>query len=473
LCPTTRDELTFISTVKTEPFYFCGMNTTLIRKYNVQGPRYTSYPAVPHWTNELNVDTWTQSVQNAFSATNTEMGISLYIHLPFCESLCTYCGCNTRITVNHAVEEPYIQAVLAEWSMYLAQFDTKPQLAELHLGGGTPTFFSPDNLHRLLESIIGDCSLPEGYEFGFEGHPNNTTVEHLKVLRQLGFTRLSLGIQDFDPVVQKAINRMQSVEQVAHVVEEARTLGYDSVNFDIIFGLPFQKESSIKQTLEETFKLRPDRIAFYGYAHVPWKHAGQRRYSEKDLPAGLIKRNLYELGKKMLLDEGYFEIGMDHFALPHDGLYKAAMSNTMHRNFMGYTSRRTQLMIGLGCSSISDSGDAFVQNKKVVEDYISAVSDGVIPIFKGHKLSQSEIVLRKTILEIMCHFKADLNWIDFDAKQALDLLHEFIADGILELDGTHLQVLEQGKPFVRNICMALDPNVVDKGTVSQQFSKIV
>ncbi|MCB0762328.1 MAG: oxygen-independent coproporphyrinogen III oxidase [Flavobacteriales bacterium] len=450
------------------------MELDLIRKYNVQGPRYTSYPAVPHWKNNISESQWVDRVSTVFRASNKAHGISVYIHLPYCESLCTYCGCNTRITVNHAVERPYILGVLAEWHAYIQLFgDERPVIAELHLGGGTPTFFSPENLQFLISELLAPCDVAPQAEFGFEGHPNNTTFEHLRVLRNLGFTRLSLGIQDFDPVVQKAINRMQSVEQVQTVVDEARALGYESINFDIIFGLPFQQQSSIKTTLEATFRMKPDRIAFYGYAHVPWKHAGQRRYTDNDLPKGPEKRALYELGKAMLEDQGYSELGMDHFALPHDSLFIAANSGRMHRNFMGYTTQSTQLLIGLGCSAISDSGDAYIQNKKVVEDYLESVQGGAFPFFTGHLLSQEECGMRQMVKDIMCHFHGNTTTVGWSAADARERLSEFIQDGILTLQDTEISVTETGRPFVRNICMAMDPHLQSAAEAANRFSTVV
>ena len=250
----------------------------LIDKYNVAAPRYTSYPTVPYWNKEpFDKQLWAKHVRSAFEVSNKKDGISVYIHLPFCENLCTYCGCNTRITKNHAVEQPYIEALLIEWAMYCHMFTDRPILREIHLGGGTPTFFSPENLKRLIKSILADADVHPEADFGFEGHPANTTYEHLKVLYELGFRRLSLGIQDFDPKVQFIINRIQTFEQVKEVTEQARQIGYTSINYDLIYGLPLQTIESLTDTVEKVNLLMPDRIAFYSYAHVPWIKPGQRR----------------------------------------------------------------------------------------------------------------------------------------------------------------------------------------------------
>jgi oxygen-independent coproporphyrinogen-3 oxidase len=294
---------------------------TLIEKYNVATPRYTSYPTVPYWDDNVpEAKQWQQLAKATFDCTNDKEGISLYIHLPFCESLCTYCGCNTRITVNHNVESPYITAILKEWDMYVSLFETKPKIKEIHLGGGTPTFFKPERLVHLIEGILSTSVLCDNAELSFEGHPNNTTIDHLKVLYNVGFRRVSLGIQDFDIKVQRIINRIQSYDSVKTVTENARKIGYTSINYDLIYGLPLQTEQSMNETIEKVIQLHPDRIAFYSYAHVPWIKPGQRKFTEADLPEGKVKRALYENGRKAFEEAGYFEIGMDHFGLSDDPL---------------------------------------------------------------------------------------------------------------------------------------------------------
>ena len=344
------------------------MNNSLIQKYNIPGPRYTSYPTVPFWDKEgIAYQDWINSMKQSFNESNIEEGISLYIHLPFCENLCTFCGCHKRITKRHSIESPYITTLLKEWDLYCDLLETRPKIKELHFGGGTPTFFSPDNLGLLIDGIFKRADRAEGYEYSFEGHPNNTTKEHLQVLFDLGFRRNSFGVQDYDPVVQKVINRMQSFENVKQVTEWSREIGYTSISHDLIFGLPKQSLDSVIDTIKKTKELKPDRIAYYSYAHVPWiKGVGQRGYDENDLPKDEVKRELYEVGKKMFDELGYVEIGMDHFALKTDNMYNAMEAKELHRNFMGYTASNTQLMIGLGMSSISDSWYSFAQNAKTV-----------------------------------------------------------------------------------------------------------
>ncbi|MDF3078958.1 MAG: hemN [Sphingobacteriaceae bacterium] len=446
---------------------------SLIKKYNVAAPRYTSYPTVPFWEPEQWTEPgWLDSVKRSYRE-SSEDGISLYIHLPFCESLCTFCGCTKRITKNHNVEGPYIAAVLKEWQMYCAELGSRPRIREIHLGGGTPTFFSPENLDKLMSGIVDNAEIVEGAEFSFEAHPANTTTEHLKVLYESGFRRLSLGIQDFDPVVQAIINRRQSIVQVAKVTWEAREIGFTSINYDLIYGLPLQKLSSIENTVAEVAKLRPDRIAFYSYAHVPWIKSGQRRFTEADLPDNEEKRELYELGRKLLLAEGYHDIGMDHFALESDSLYKASREHKLHRNFMGYTHQFTQLSIGLGVSAISDSWYAFAQNEKEVESYLQKVAAGHFPLIKGHLLSTEDMLIRRHILNIMCFGKTLINAHYPLFREFIDRLLPLQFDGLVEIDGETITVTPTGTAFLRNICMCFDQKLWDKKLESQLFSKAV
>lgn len=452
------------------------MNNKLIKKYNVPGPRYTSYPTVPYWdSTSLSASEWTNRVANAFNQYNHAQGISLYIHLPFCESLCTYCACNTRITVNHGVEFPYIKALLREWNMYLDIFGIIPKIQEIHLGGGTPTFFSPQNLLTLIEKIFSQAALMPGSELSFEAHPNNTTEAHLKALYSLGFRRVSFGIQDFDSRVQIAMNRIQTFGQVEKITCLARKIGYSSVNYDLIYGLPFQTEESIINTINKVNILRPDRIAFYSYAYVPWIKPAQRRFSEKDLPVERKKQILYELGKEKFSKAGYKEIGMDHFSLKSDSLYTALISKKLHRNFMGYTTSATKLLIGLGVSSISDSWDAFAQNSKTVENYYAMIDAGRLPFFRGHLLSSEDLILRKHILNIMCNMET--SWMLPEEQcnalyEGLTRLKEMEEDNLINIEPFHLKIKKGGKPFIRNVCMAFDARLWRKKPQTQLFSRI-
>jgi len=449
----------------------------LITKYNVPGPRYTSYPTVPYWdASGFSRSQWISDVQKSFAESSKE-GISLYIHLPFCESMCTFCGCNKRITKNHLVEVPYIRAVLKEFEMYLKILGAKPVVSELHLGGGTPTFFSPANLKMLLDGIFNRSRRSDKAAFSFEGHPNNTTEEHLKILRQFGFDRVSYGVQDYNERVQLAIRRIQPFESVKSATETARANGYRSVGHDLIFGLPFQTKEHVRHTVAKTIQLRPDRIAFYSYAHVPWiKGNGQRGFKDSDLPKADEKRAQYALGKQLLEEAGYIEIGMDHFALPKDDLYQALANGRLHRNFMGYTDSQTRLMIGLGVSSISDSWYGFAQNVKNIEAYHSLVKNGELPLLRGHHLTEEDLVIRQHILNLMCRFetKWDRDTAYFKAlPDTLVRLKEMEEDGLLRIYPDRLEITDSGKPFVRNICMGFDLRLQRSRPETELFSMTI
>ncbi|OAD44631.1 oxygen-independent coproporphyrinogen III oxidase [Polaribacter atrinae] len=456
------------------------MKKSLVQKYNIPGPRYTSYPTVPYWNKEgIDKQDWIHSFQRSFKESNSSEGISIYIHLPFCESLCTFCACHKHITKRHEVEDEYIDTVLKEWKLYVALVDEVPVVKELHLGGGTPTFFSKENLKYLMDGIFEIAKRHPEAEFSFEGHPNNTTKEQLQTLFDEGYTRVSFGVQDYNEKVQKAIHRVQPFEAVEQVTRWSREIGYTSVSHDLIFGLPHQTKENVIYSINKTKELQPDRISFYSYAHVPWvKGVGQRGFNEDDLPKDDEKRALYEIGKELFAELGYVEIGMDHFALKTDSLYKATISKTLHRNFMGYTANKTKLMIGLGMSAISDSWYAFAQNVKTVKEYQKIVNEGEIPIFKGHLLSEEDIVIRKHILNIMCHFST--SWDEKTMKinkieEHLALLEEMEQDGLVKIDvkSKSLSIPEEARPYVRNICMAFDIHLLKNKPKTQLFSMTI
>jgi oxygen-independent coproporphyrinogen-3 oxidase len=454
------------------------MKNSLIQKYNVPGPRYTSYPTVPYWNeNDFTYQLWIESLQRSFAESNQKDGISLYIHLPFCESMCTFCGCNKRITKNHDVENPYIEAVIKEWSIYCKLLNERPIIKEIHLGGGTPTFFSPKNLEDLINGIFSYADKAKEHEFSFEGHPNNTTYEHLQKLYNLGFRRVSYGVQDYSQKVQKAIHREQSFHNVAKVTFWAKEIGYTSISHDLIFGLPFQKVEDIIDTIEKTNSLQPDRLAFYSYAHVPWiKGNGQRGFSDENVPKDAEKRKLYEIGKQLLYKNEYHEIGMDHFALKSDHLYTAFKDGKLHRNFMGYSASKTQLMIGLGVSSISDSWYSFAQNVKSIEDYYQLLEWDKLPVVKGHILTEEDLIIRKHILNLMCNFET--TWSEGsnyfkEIPEILIQLKEMENDGLLTIANETIKVTEAGKPFVRNICMAFDLHLKRKAPETSLFSMTI
>ena len=432
---------------------------------------------MPFWKNSIDVARWKKAFAQQFESSNNAEGISLYIHLPFCESLCTYCGCNKKITTNHSVEEEYMQAIIKEWDLYRVLMNSKPVIRELHLGGGTPTFFSPANLQRLLNEILKDAKIHPQHEFSFEGHPNNTTKEHLQALYNLGFRRVSYGVQDHNARVQQVINRIQPFENVKRATEDARAIGYHSVNFDLIYGLPLQTLESIEQTILQTISLKPDRIAFYSYAHVPWTSKAQRLFDENDLPDAKLKMQLYQLGKKLFTEYGYTDIGMDHFALPTDDLYKAWKEGWLHRNFMGYTTQRTNMLLGLGVSSISDAGTAFAQNHKTLHDYYTSISNNELAVTKGYFLNDEDVTFRKYILDISCKGQTaflaeDLLILEQYTFPELKNLEE---DELIFWNGEGITVTETGRQFIRNICKAFDLHLSQSEQMQEKklFSKAI
>lgn len=433
------------------------ISSDLFKKYDVPAPRYTSYPTVPYWSDSPTTEEWLQALNSALRPSGSSW--SLYIHIPFCETLCTFCGCNTSITKNHEVESPYLQTLLKEWELYKTSAPdlTKRTLHHLHLGGGTPTFFSPEHLKKLLEVILQDCKIDrKNFEGSIEVDPRRTTDAHLKVLRDLGFTRVSLGVQDFDPEVQRIVNRVQPYDITKRITDKSRELGFESVNFDLIYGLPKQRLDTIETMAKKTVELRPDRIALYSFAMVPWIKPAQRLFKDEEVPIGEEKRQLYEKAREILLAGGYVEIGMDHFALPNESLAVAHATGKLHRNFMGYTNQKTDVLLGIGVSAISESPTCFHQNEKVLPVYEKSILGNKIATLRGHKLTGDDQAFREQILELMTRYRVQLK-----NKAQIEDVRQFLKaaleDHLASIDDKGLlQVSEIGKPFLRNICMGLD-----------------
>ena len=447
----------------------------LLTKYNVAIPRYTSYPTVPFWEEKIDSDHWEILFARRFQESNAQQGISLYIHLPYCESLCTFCGCNKRITTNHSVEKEYIDTLIKEWHLYKILMGQKPVIREFHLGGGTPTFFSPENLKRLLNAIFRDSILPEEHEFGFEGHPNNTTKAHLKIFRDFGFNRVSFGMQDSNLEVQQIINRIQPLKNVKRVVKWARELGYESINLDLIYGLPRQDLPKITKTIEDALTIRPDRIAFYSYAHVPWTSRAQRLFDELDLPSTSLKMAMYQQGKNLFSQAGYVDIGMDHFALPDDQMALAHSEGNLHRNFMGYTVQKTGLLLGLGVSSISDIYYGFAQNKKSISEYFEQINRGELAMDKGYFLNHIDQKMRQYILDIACQGKTFFKEDDLALLEEFTLgeLEDLAQDGLLNFGKYGVELTELGRHFTRNVCKAFDLKLLCSQEAEKSYSRAI
>ncbi len=445
-------------------------SSELFRKYDVPAPRYTSYPTVPYWTDNPTTEQWIANVRETFAKPAATW--SLYLHVPFCETLCTFCGCNTSITKDHKREEPYVELLHKEWRAYLALVPDikKRPLVQFHLGGGTPTFLSPENLRKLIEPILADVTLDsKNFEGAIEVDPRRTTREQLEVLKELGFTRISMGVQDFNSEVQRLVNRIQPREMTERLVADAREIGFHSVNFDLIYGLPKQTPESVAEMARITCEMRPDRIALYSFAKVPWIKPAQRLFKDEDLPEGADKRALYEVAREILLRSGYVEIGMDHFALPTDSMTKSERAGLLHRNFMGYADRRTDALIGLGVSSISETPGCFHQNEKVLPVYERLVTNGEIPTFRGHLLSTEDRKRREQILAFMTKFEVELES-DDQARDIREFLASLLEDGLVSLEGRRLKLTEKGRPFLRNACMALDSRLRAKAPQTKVFS---
>ncbi|MGE3608351.1 MAG: oxygen-independent coproporphyrinogen III oxidase [Bacteriovoracaceae bacterium] len=426
--------------------------TRLIEKYNTSGPRYTSYPPVPFWQSTPTEEVWIKQIRNQYQK---EKCLDLYVHIPYCESLCYYCGCSRVINKSHDQEDDFVNVLLKEWSLYKEKLGFTPKINSLHFGGGTPTYLSAKNLER----IINELSQERNTDFigSIEIDPRTCNEEHLKVLSDTKITRVSFGIQDFDPKVQQAINRNQSVKLVTELVNKIRAYQFNSLNFDLIYGLPKQTEQSIQNTIETVAELSPDLIAFYSYAHLPDKIKNQRLIKNEDLPTPQQKLHFYQIGKSLLKRHHFYDIGLDHFAKEDNFLYQAKKEERLHRNFMGYVDKKSPILIGLGPTSISDSSMSFIQNQKEIKDYKAAISQNKLPIEKGHVHSEKDLSIQKIILEIMCKKEATFKTQDLPYwEEILKELKSFEEDEILALRTDGLKVTEQGHTFIRNIAMVFD-----------------
>lgn len=446
--------------------------TELLARYDIPAPRYTSYPTVPYWEATPSQEQWIDHLKMTLK--DPQSSWSLYLHIPFCESLCTFCGCNNIITKSHKKEEPYVTSLLKEWALYqkfVPELMTKP-LKHIHLGGGTPTFLSAESLVQLLTPILSPLKKVKDFEASIEVDPRRTNKEQLKALRELGFNRVSMGVQDFHPEVQRLVNRTQAFEITANLTQEARDLGYDSVNFDLIYGLAKQTLETFKHTIEKTIELRPDRIALYSFALVPWIKPAQRLFKDEDLPKADEKRALYELARKMLLSNNYIEVGMDHFALSTDNLAKAQTQKKLHRNFMGYTDQRSEVLLGMGVSSISETPFSFHQNEKVLPMYEAALEKGELPTLRGHVHTKEDLIRRNQILQLMTEYSVP--FVDSNQRvAALTFLQPMIEDGLVEVNDSSLILTEKGRPFLRNACVFFDERLKLKQPQTKIFSQSI
>ncbi|MDP2318250.1 MAG: oxygen-independent coproporphyrinogen III oxidase [Acidobacteriota bacterium] len=437
----------------------------LLERYDQPGPRYTSYPTAVEFHDGVGDLQYRERL--ALVDADAERPLSAYVHLPFCEARCAFCGCNVIITPHRNVAAEYLDALDQEIALLAAALPQRRQIAQMHWGGGTPTYYEADQLARVFDRIRKDFTFMPDAELGIEIDPRVTSGVQLRRLRALGFNRLSMGVQDFSPQVQQAINREQSYELTAGLIAEARAAGFTSVNVDLIYGLPFQTVESFAQTLEQTLTLRPDRVAAYSFAFVPWMRAHMKKLATDALPTARLKLELLALTIDAFARAGYQQIGMDHFALPADDLGQAAASGELHRNFMGYTVQKTPDMVALGVSGIGEVKGAFVQNTKILPAYYAAVGAGRFAVERGYEMSPDDRLRRDVIASLMCNFRVDIKRIeaefaiDFGAYFVEELAeltaaHSPATDGLVTVDAAAITVTPVGRLFVRNVCMVFD-----------------
>lgn len=457
-----------------------AVSLDLLRTYDRPGPRYTSYPTAVEFHDGFGPDAYAARLASA--ATQADAPLSLYVHLPFCESRCAFCGCSVIVTRKRHVADQYLAYLVREIRMVAQALRDRRHVVQYHWGGGTPSYLSPAQMRALHEEVRRHFAIDADGELAIEVDPRVTSFEHLETLRALGFNRLSLGVQDFDAGVQQAVNRIQGVEATRRLVAHARELGFASINVDVIYGLPRQTFDSFARTVDTVIGLRPDRVAAYSFAYVPWIRAHQKLLALDELPSADGKLQSFVEARSRFLAAGYHSIGMDHFALAGDELARAAESGTLHRNFMGYTTRPAPDMIGLGVSAIGDVADAFAQNTKTLSAYYRAIDAGGFPTARGYALDADDRLRRHVIAQLMCNLQLDVRavatrfGVDVRSYFSLEwdqLIEGPMAHGLLRDEAGVLRVTPKGRLFVRNICMIFDRHLREKRGATPVFSRTV
>jgi len=454
------------------------LSEALIRKFNRTGPRYTSYPTADRFQGRYPASAYLAQLHARAAASNPPP-LSVYVHLPFCESLCYFCACNKIITTDHGKAAGYLEMLYAEMALIGAELGLHRSTVQLHLGGGTPTFLSAEELTELMEQLRRHFEFTPDAELGVEIDPRTVTPQSLAMLAGLGFNRTSFGVQDFNPDVQKAVNRIQPYEMVRTALQAARDNGFGSINTDLIYGLPRQTLASFGHTLDQLVSLSPDRIALYNYAHLPERFKAQRLINPDELPSAETRLQIFMLSMQKLLDAGYVYIGLDHFAKPEDELNRARLSGGLHRNFQGYTTRAECDLVGLGISAIGKIGNAYIQNQHMRKPWAEAIQSGELPTSKGLDLSTEDVLRREVIMDIMCGKRID--FAAFSARHGLDFRQHFaaelealqphIAAGLLDVDSEHLAIRPKGRLFVRALAMAFDEYLGKPRTAT--YSKLI
>ncbi|MCK4674601.1 MAG: oxygen-independent coproporphyrinogen III oxidase [Gammaproteobacteria bacterium] len=455
-------------------------NKDLIRRYDTFGPRYTSYPTAVQFTTDYNADDYLEWVKYS-NEDPIPAPLSLYLHIPFCDTICYYCGCSKVITKDKSKATHYIELLKQEIQLQGALFAKDRQVTQIHWGGGTPTFLNDNEIHQITECIREnfDVATDKEVEFSIEVDPRTVDQQRLENLRKQGFNRISFGVQDFDPRVQEAVNRIQSTQQIKQHLIDAHALDYQSINIDLMYGLPHQTVDSFSQTLDTIIELSPDRLAVYNYAHLPEMFKPQRRINEEDLPAPEEKLNILQLCIDKLQDAGYVYIGMDHFAKESDALVKAQQEGSLHRNFQGYSTNADCDMIAMGVTAISRIGNNYSQNVRTIDEYENSLKQNKIPVFRGIELEADDVLRREIINQLMCNNKLDIEklenkWgIDFKTyfKSSLKNLQQMADDGLLEIKPGRLTVTNTGRLLARSICMQFDRYLQEKE--NKRFSRVI
>jgi len=453
----------------------------LLSRFDVPGPRYTSFPTADRFVEAFTTDDYVQALtQRRTGLAARSRPLSLYVHIPFCESLCYYCACNKIITKHHEKAASYLSYLSREVDLHTQYIGQGQTISQLHLGGGSPTFLRDDELRELMAMLRRNFTLAPGGEYSIEIDPRTVDAARLDTLTELGFNRLSFGVQDFDPAVQKAVHRVQPAEQVFALIDAARKRGFDSINIDLIYGLPRQTPESFARTLEQVNQLRPDRIALYAYAHLPERFKPQRRIDAQTLPNAAAKVAMLSRSLVSFLSAGYVYVGMDHFALPDDALAIAKRQGRLHRNFQGYSTQPDCDMIGLGVSSIGRVGATYSQNAKTLEEYCDLIDQGRLPVVRGLALSRDDLVRRAVIMSLMCQGQVLFESIDLaylvDCRnyftRELEDLQSLVEQGLVTVDDTGIQVTDQGWFFVRAVAMVFD-RYLQTDRTRARFSKII
>jgi oxygen-independent coproporphyrinogen III oxidase len=458
------------------------MNSMLITKYDRPGPRYTSYPTADRFVEGYGSEQHLHTLENR-GVTSPDRPLSLYVHLPFCNTICYYCGCNKVVTKDHSRSATYLGYVEREVALVSKHLTGSRRVDQLHLGGGTPTFLSADELRALMAMLTRHFEMDAdgtNREFSIEIDPRTVDRNKIETLAKLGFNRMSVGVQDFDDAVQRAVNRIQSEAETTDAITTARANGFTSINIDLIYGLPKQNVIGFKRTLDRVIAMKPDRIALYSYAHLPTLFKPQRRIADADLPTAEVRLQILALAIEKLGDAGYVYIGMDHFALPHDELALAAKESALHRNFQGYSTRPDCDLLALGVSAISNIGATYTQNVKTLDDYYAMLDRGELPVFRGVELDDDDLLRRDVIQTLMCDFELSLS--DFEAAYAVrfqdyfvdewPLLQQFEREELIEIEDDRIRFTPCGRLLVRVVAMIFD-RYLKVGMVRERYSKVI